>query len=73
MASMPLSSGGDVAGFFVIVVVLILVPAGWVYSDASRRGKGNAAFLGAVTFLAGLVGVVVGSYLLALVYYSARD
>lgn len=56
---------GLVLLLLLVVSVLWIGTAYWVYADASRRGMDNATLWGVVTFFVGIPGVVV--------YFLARE
>ena len=63
----PIPGGPELLVILLIGVIAVL-PAYWVYSDAKRRNNDNVALWTVATILGGLVGNIVGALLVVVLY-----
>lgn len=62
------SGGIELLILFIVGLLLVAIPAYYVYSDATGRGNENATLWTVATVLGGLVGNVFGALLVVVLY-----
>lgn len=72
---MPLSAlqialpgGPELLVILLIAVLAIVLPAYWVYRDATKRNNENRALWTVATIIGGLVGNILGALLVVVLY-----
>ena len=64
----PVPGGPELLIILLIGLIVIVLPAYFVYSDAKKRNNDNVALWTVATILGGLVGSIVGALLVVVLY-----